>query len=1003
MEKNVKTLKCPNCGAALNLAAAKGGVVRCEYCDSPVTLPKIQDEKVTLKLELGKDHLYRCDFDGAYNTFSEIANTYPDEPEAYYGMALAEFRIQLIHDKVNNRLQPICHEATNKRFTDGKNYKKALDKASGQNERVLQYKAQGAEIDDIMSKFYGFSKQGINYDAFICVKVTEENGKHTEDSHTADDIYHELIKRGYKPFYSEREIKGKTGADYEALILYALHVSRCMLVICSDESYLRTPWVANEYTRYIELMGDGRKRNDSIALVFNGAPIEKIPGIKNKIQGINSAGGDAYLRIIDYINKFPATLDAPKIKRKEYEKTTFEAKKTIETNIQKRTLTVTGNKEPITASESAKLKLAGDFLKSGDFAHAKSYAEEILQNNRNLPEAYWILFLAENKCADDKKFVNLSASVASWDNFEHAIASSNKYAAKQYYIALVDKVNCTHDFSAYEEYFALPDSDANIGSELTQKMFDFALSKRNCELFDKLIKYVDKVDVFIAMNTDFARNTRNLKYYEAVLSVDNGNTEALWYVFLDKDVSGRKLKDYCFNKDNFDVIEKKLFSYGFNELAFYALYDVALDNIGEARSGEFVDFILSLIPARDDSLYNECCQEVLYCALAEKNWQLAEKYNNIQLDINKYNYEAHFIACLIANETVSIDKLRKKCDLIDDENFKAAMTCYAEKNPSADNIFLKIAQDTGDSISALKNIKGRYVFLYRTKPRYSCLADVVQGQKNRDNETVQRQQQAAKDRKAFNLKLIIGIIAGVLGAGLAALGIALGISSFSGGNPDLPVFFMKEIPVLLSTVICIYVCCSVLHGTKLIRAIVYAITCAAIVFMTLFLAFIIFIWCKPEWFEFKQYGSYSWKTIGAPIPTWATVLMFIGGIIVLAQLIIGFISERLDDYFTPEWLLYENPVIWVDIILTAISSLFFFAGSFAFTNAVTSALTAIQNDYISAFSGTSIALLVFGVISYGLLLGDNDTVHDTYFIVHAVFNCVKAGLFVLCALSVFSI
>ena len=98
----------------------------------------------------------------------------------------------------------------------------------------------------------------------MCVKVSDEQGGNTKDSYEALKLYNHLKKRGYKPFYSEEEIRGRTGTQYEATILYALYTSECMLIVCSKEEYLLTPWVKNEYSRFMELIHDERKDVDAM-------------------------------------------------------------------------------------------------------------------------------------------------------------------------------------------------------------------------------------------------------------------------------------------------------------------------------------------------------------------------------------------------------------------------------------------------------------------------------------------------------------------------------------------------------------------------------------------------------------------------------------------------------------------------------------------------------------------------------------------------------------------
>lgn len=294
--------KCKNCGAALELDNAENGVVTCEFCYSTFTLAKRQTTPKALEfLNMGEHELDICNFDGAYKAYRKAAEECADEPEAYWGMALASARVQYLRDIVNNRLQPICHETSPKRFTEDENYQKALFYAT--NEQKEEYQKKAEEIEEIHGEFYKLKQSGLQYDCFICVKVTDGN-RHTEDSVMALSLYHKLKAAGFKPFYSEEEMAGRTGADYEALILYALHVSKCMLLICTEERYLKTPWVENEYTRFAGMLHDEEKSRGSIAIVFGEKPIEKIPGVRGKIQGVKYNSFDALDRIQCFVRRF---------------------------------------------------------------------------------------------------------------------------------------------------------------------------------------------------------------------------------------------------------------------------------------------------------------------------------------------------------------------------------------------------------------------------------------------------------------------------------------------------------------------------------------------------------------------------------------------------------------------------------------------------------------------------------------------------------------------------
>ena len=298
---DLKQYRCKTCGEPLDISKAVGGVIKCAVCDSCFTLPKVDaSQKVLDFLSQGEHDLDTGRFEDAYSAFNKVTELDKTEPEAYWGMALAEFKIQYLKDEVNNRLQPICHEISDNDFADSSNFLKALRYAT--DAQRTEYEKKSEEINYIKNEFYKIAKTGVKYDCFICVKVSAEDGNKTQDYKTADDIYFELKGKGYKPFFSERELVGVTGADYEARILYALKSSECMLVVCLDEAYLRTKWVKNEYSRFLKLVNDEEKESDSIALVFGDRPIEKLPGKKGKIQGIALNSLTAMERIVSFVD-----------------------------------------------------------------------------------------------------------------------------------------------------------------------------------------------------------------------------------------------------------------------------------------------------------------------------------------------------------------------------------------------------------------------------------------------------------------------------------------------------------------------------------------------------------------------------------------------------------------------------------------------------------------------------------------------------------------------------
>ncbi|HBD05980.1 MAG TPA: hypothetical protein DCY93_01025, partial [Firmicutes bacterium] len=429
-----ETIKCKNCGATIDLSKAKDGVVECEYCGSIFTIPKKETSTEALSfLHQGEHDLDTCRFDDAYTAYSKAAEYDSNEPEAYFGMSLAEFKVQYIKDKIikkdeitkkiktTDHLQPICYSFIEKEFSKNKNYLHALELAT--DKQKTEYEKKAKEIDDIRKKFIELKESGLDFDTFICVKVsklddeqTDSSRKNwTQDAYNADSIYDLLKREGYSPFFSEREVKGRTGVDYEALILYALYTSETMLVVCSNEEYLNTPWVKNEYTRFKELVNNKDKENDSLTIVFDGTPIERLPGSIGKIQGIDYSRRAADFEIVNFVKNHTPLARAKREeerRKKEEEAEQFrkqiEEQKKVQQDLEKKINNLnTSNVNGGTSTIGTLLTRANQEMEVRNFTKAEKFFETVLERAPENGEAWWGKFLCDFKVLSEDEILNI--------------------------------------------------------------------------------------------------------------------------------------------------------------------------------------------------------------------------------------------------------------------------------------------------------------------------------------------------------------------------------------------------------------------------------------------------------------------------------------------------------------------------------------------------------------------------------------------------------------------
>ena len=527
----LQSFKCKNCGALFQAATNENGVLKCEYCDSIFTIPKKDSNNEVLQfLQIGEHNLDACHFDEAYTAFEKASQLNDKEPEAYWGMALAEFKVQYIKDAVNNRLQPICHEFNDKEFQANKNYLKALRCAGA--EQKSEYFSKAQDIDYIREEFLKLQQSGLDYDCFICVKVSQTGVEQadiskknwTNDAYNADSIYDLLKRHDFRPFFSEREIKGRSGANYEAMILYALYTAETMLVVCSDEEYLRTPWVKNEYTRFKSLIKNEEKENDSLTIVYNGKPIDRLPGDNNgRIQGIDYSKREADFEIVKFVQNHTPIARA---KREEEErrkhsqneeiKKQIEEQKKAQKELEERLKNF--NSQSTGATVGTLLTRAKQELEVNNFEKARMYFEKALECNPENADAWFGLMLLDHNC------VNFDGLLAKLNN---AFDSNNC----EFFLDVVKNRN----FIICQKY-----ADGNIAEKLESIKFD-------CENKINILLKKENIDL------------DNIEFYQRILLQNQSNIDALYALLLTSNdcVSKEELLakiNHCNNVNNYSIL-----------------------------------------------------------------------------------------------------------------------------------------------------------------------------------------------------------------------------------------------------------------------------------------------------------------------------------------------------------------------------------------------------------------------------------------------------------------
>lgn len=237
------------------------------------------------ELQMGMSYLCNAKFSWAEQEFNKASQYSQTQADALFGKALAQCKIQLIYDKEKACYQPILHEIYDSLLSKNPAYQESVRLCS--IERKTTYERFCNKVESIQTTFKKYEEQGVDYDCFICVKVTDEKGNDTEDKLVADKIYDKFSRPGNKLtiFYSPKSIP--VGCDDEVYILYALYKARCMIVVCLNKNYLDTPWVQNEYIRFDSFRRYNNNFPTSLTIAFDCKPIKTLPGIERNFEGID--------------------------------------------------------------------------------------------------------------------------------------------------------------------------------------------------------------------------------------------------------------------------------------------------------------------------------------------------------------------------------------------------------------------------------------------------------------------------------------------------------------------------------------------------------------------------------------------------------------------------------------------------------------------------------------------------------------------------------------------
>lgn len=251
-------LRCKICGGSLNIQEHQSIAV-CEYCGTKQTLPKLDDQKRIELYERANGYRRNNEYDKAAGIYETILSEDGTDAEAYWSLVLCRFGVEYVEEPSTHKMVPTCNRTQSQSILTDENYKTAVRYATDQAKVVYQEEAE--KINEIQKSILSISLQEEPYDLFICYKENDENGRRTRDSVYAQEIYNQLIKEGYRVFFSRISLEDKIGSAYEPYIFAALNSAKIMLVVGTRADYFNAVWVKNEWSRFLALMREHKEKH----------------------------------------------------------------------------------------------------------------------------------------------------------------------------------------------------------------------------------------------------------------------------------------------------------------------------------------------------------------------------------------------------------------------------------------------------------------------------------------------------------------------------------------------------------------------------------------------------------------------------------------------------------------------------------------------------------------------------------------------------------------------
>lgn len=397
------------CGGALEINT-NDVVCKCEYCGTEQTLPRLDTDRKANLYDRANHFRRNNDYDKAMGIYEQILNEDNDDAEAYWSLVLCKYGIEYVEDPTTHKRVPTVNRAQYTSIFADEDYKSALQYANI-SQKII-YEQEAKEIDAIQKRILAISEKEDSFDVFICYKETDENGRRTQDSVLANDLYHQLIQEGYKVFFSRITLEDKLGQEYEPYIFAALNSSKVMVVLGTKANFFNAVWVKNEWSRYLTLIRNGQKK--TLIPAYRDMDPYDLPEDFSHLQALDMSKLGFMQDLIRGIRKIIGT---------EEEKTSFNESVSVQ-------------QVGAVNNNAALLKRGYMSLEDEEWSKADDFFEDVLNHDAECAEAYLGKWLSKTQ---SKNVDELIKNIAKRYSSTNMVTKEACPEAKEHIFSIVDK------------------------------------------------------------------------------------------------------------------------------------------------------------------------------------------------------------------------------------------------------------------------------------------------------------------------------------------------------------------------------------------------------------------------------------------------------------------------------------------------------------------------------------------------------------------------------------